>query len=82
MWKFRRTFFADNLERDFRETDPYFQRAVVVAEFAEILKDSYWAEDSSLDDVYDEARRIEDDLRRDDDMEEFVDLVKMAKGLW
>jgi Ca-activated chloride channel family protein len=75
-------FHADELERDFEETDPYFQRAVVVAEFAEILKESYWAEDSSLDDVYDEARRIEDDLRRDDDMEEFVDLVKMAKRLW
>ncbi|MCE7860921.1 MAG: DUF3520 domain-containing protein, partial [Chloroflexi bacterium CFX2] len=75
-------YYADQLERDFRETDPYFQRAVVVAEFAEILKGSYWAEDSSLDDVYDEARRIEDDLRRDDDMEEFVDLVKMARRLW
>ena len=75
-------FYADDLERDFDETDPYFQRAVVVAEFAEILKESYWAEDSSLDDVYDEARRIEDDLRRDDDMEEFVDLVKMAVRLW
>lgn len=75
-------YYANQLERDFDETDPYFQRAVVVAEFAEILKDSYWAEDSSLDDVYDEARRIEDDLRRDDDMEEFVELVKKAKGLW
>jgi Ca-activated chloride channel family protein len=75
-------YYADQLERDFRETDPYFQRAVVVAEFAEILKGSYWAEDSSLDDVYDEARRIEDDLRRDDDMEEFVDLVKMAIRMW
>ena len=75
-------YFADKLERDFRETDPYFQRSVVVAEFAEILKDSYWAEDSSLDDVYDEARRIEDELRRDNDMEEFVDLVKKAVRLW
>ncbi len=75
-------YYADELERDFDETDPYFQRAVVVAEFAEILKGSYWAEDSSLDDVYDEARRIEDDLRRDEAMEEFVDLVKMAKRLW
>ena len=73
---------ADEIERDFRETDPYFQRAVVVAEFAEILKGSYWAEDSSLENVYDEARRIEDDLRRDNDMEEFVDLVKKAVRLW
>jgi Ca-activated chloride channel family protein len=74
--------YADDLARDFRESDPYFQRAVIVAEYAEILKGSYWAEDSSLDDVYDEARRLEDDLRRDNDMEEFVDLVKKAVRLW
>ena len=68
-------------KRDFRETDPYFQRDVIVDEYAEILKGSYWAEDSSLDDVYDEARRLEDYLYRDDEMEEFVDLVKQATRL-
>lgn len=75
-------FYADELARDFRKSDPYFQRAVIVAEYAEILKGSYWAEDSSLDDVYDEARRLEDRFPRDDAMEEFVDLVKLAKRLW
>lgn len=74
-------YFAEQIERDFRETDPYFQRAVIVAEYAEILKGSYWAEDSSLGDVYDEARRLEDYLYRDDEMEEFVDLVKQATRL-
>ncbi|MBK9780844.1 MAG: DUF3520 domain-containing protein [Anaerolineales bacterium] len=74
-------YFAEQIERDFRETDPYFQRAVIVAEYAEILKGSYWAEDSSLNDVYDEARRLEDYLYRDDEMEEFVDLVKQATRL-
>lgn len=77
-----RDFHAGDLGRDFRETDPYFRRAVIVAEFAEILKGSYWAEDGSLEDVYREARRLEDDFRRDDAMEEFVDLLKTAKGLW
>jgi Ca-activated chloride channel family protein len=69
------------LVSDFRETNPYFQRAVVVAEYAEILKGSYWAEDSSMDDVYDEARRIGEYLYRDDYMEEFVDLVRKARRL-
>ncbi|MEK6751243.1 MAG: von Willebrand factor type A domain-containing protein [Chloroflexota bacterium] len=64
---------------DFEEADPYFQRAVVVAEYAEILKGSYWAEESSMDDVYDEARRISEYLYRDDAMEEFVDLVREAR---
>jgi Ca-activated chloride channel family protein len=75
-------YFAEQIARDFRETDPYFQRTVIVAEYAEILKGSYWAEDSSLDDVYDEARRLEDDLYRDGEMEEFIDLIKEARRLW
>lgn len=74
-------YFVEQVARDFRETDPYFQRAVIVAEYAEILKGSYWAEDSSLEDVYDEARRLEDYLYRDGEMEEFVDLVKQATRL-
>ena len=72
-------FFTEELARDFDRADPYFQRAVIVAEYAEILKESYWAEDSSLDDVYDEARRLEDDFHRDGDMSELVDLMKMAR---
>lgn len=75
-------YYAEELAHDFHEANPYFQRAVVVAEYAEILKNSYWAEDSSLDDVYDEARRLEDNLYRDNEMEEFVDLVKQASHLW
>jgi Ca-activated chloride channel family protein len=66
---------------NFEEADPYFQRAVVVAEYAEILKGSYWAEESSMDDVYDEARRIDEYMYRDNAMEEFVDLVREARRL-
>jgi len=72
-------FDASQIAFDFRETDPYFQRAVVVAEYAEILKGSYWAEDSSLSAVYREAERINEYLYRDDAMEEFMDLVRQAK---
>jgi hypothetical protein len=54
---------------------------VIVAEYAEILKGSYWAEDSSLDVVYEEASRLEDYLYRDGAMEEFVDLVRKARRL-
>jgi Ca-activated chloride channel homolog len=71
-------FYADQLAGDFREADVYFQRAVVVAEYAEILKHSYWAEDGSLDHVYREAQRIYDSMPRERDMEEFVDLVGKA----
>ncbi len=72
---------AGQMTFDFQEANPYFQRAVVVAEYAEIMKGSYWAEDSSLDHVYDEAQRISDYLYRDDYMEEFVDLVRDARRM-
>jgi Ca-activated chloride channel homolog len=74
-------FQTGQLADDFRETNPYFQRAVVVAEYAEILKESYWADESSMDDVYDEASRIWDQFHRDAAMEEFVNLVREAKRL-
>ncbi len=66
---------------DFEEADPNFQRAVVVAEYAEILKGSYWAEESSMDDVYNEARRVNRYFDREDAMEEFVDLVRDARRM-
>lgn len=70
-----------DLAREFRDADVYFQRAVVVAEYAEILKRSYWAEGSSLYDVYREAQRIMEDMPRERDMEEFVDLMGQALQL-
>lgn len=70
--------YSDQLARDFEDADVYFQRAVVVAEYAEILKESYWAEESSLDEVYREAQRLYEWMPRERDMEEFVDLVKAA----
>jgi Ca-activated chloride channel family protein len=69
---------AHQLAFDFRETDPYFQRVVIVAEYAEILKGSYWAEESSLEDVYSVAARLKDYLYIDDEMEEFIDLIEKA----
>jgi Ca-activated chloride channel family protein len=74
-------FDASEIAYDFRETDPYFQRAVVVAEYAEILKESYWAEDGSLSAVYKEAERINEYLYRDDVMDEFVNLVREARRI-
>ena len=76
-----RDFDASEVASDFRETDPYFQRAVIVAEYAEILKENHWAEDGSLSAVYKEAERINEYLYRDDVMDEFVDLVRQARRI-
>jgi len=74
-------FDSSEIAFDFRETDPYFQRAVVVVEYAEILKESYWAEDGSLSLVANEAERINEYLYRDDVMDEFVNLVRLARRI-
>lgn len=74
-------FNADEMADDFQYTNPYFQRAVVVAEYAEILKQSYWAENSSMADVLHHTERIGELLYRDDSMNEFLNLVRQAKRL-
>ncbi|HSG43418.1 MAG TPA: von Willebrand factor type A domain-containing protein [Anaerolineales bacterium] len=74
-------FQVADLERRFNRADPYFQRTVIVAEFAEILKESYWAEGSSIDDVYREALRVSDFFGRDEDMSELLDMIRRA-GRW
>ncbi len=71
-------FDTEEFARDFERADYYFQRVVVVAEYAEILKDSYWAEGGSLHDVYREALRIYESMPRERDMEEFVNLLDKA----
>jgi Ca-activated chloride channel family protein len=71
-------FHASDLARKFEDADVYFQRAVVVAEYAEVLKESKWAEETSLEDVYREAVRISEHMPRERDMEEFVDLVRQV----
>jgi Ca-activated chloride channel family protein len=71
-------FYTEEFAYDFEEANPYFQRSVIVAEYAEILKQSYWAEGNSLAHVYHEAVRVSELLPRDDDMNEFMELIKGA----
>lgn len=74
-------FDTRDLERDFEYADPRFQWAVVVAEYAEVLRESYWAQDSSIGDVLAEARRVAEELPRDPDVDEFLELVRKANRL-
>lgn len=73
-----RDFDTGEMSHRFEDASPYFQRTVVVAEYAEILKESYWAEENTLRDVYREAERIAELLYHDEAMQEFVDLVRKA----
>jgi len=76
-----REFNTGELAYQFESADPYFQRSVIVAEYAEILKKSYWAEESSLAYVYHEATRVSEILPWDEDMGEFMELIRRASQL-
>ena len=69
--------FAAELEDAFEDASPEFQLAAAVAEFAEILRDSFWAQEGSLETVH---QVIEDILPRirDERSDELLDLVNQA----
>jgi len=65
----------------FEETTPYFQLDATVAEYAEILRRSYWAQGSSLEQVGVMAERVSTLLPGDPDAAEFAGLVARASRL-
>ncbi|MEN8242086.1 MAG: von Willebrand factor type A domain-containing protein [Chloroflexota bacterium] len=73
------TFTTREMEDSFRLADEYFQMDVLVAEFAEILRESYWADGSEFEDVLEYADRLADHLELAD-FYEFIELVKIASG--
>ena len=81
-------FGVNELNADFTATTPGFQLDATVAEYAEVLKESYWAE-SSLTEVLEMALAVEElynpNMVDDADLiaavSEFVDLVDEAERL-
>jgi Ca-activated chloride channel family protein len=65
----------------FEEASLRFQLTAVVAEYAEVLRHSYWAKESSLDAVLAQARRVAGYLPDDSDVAEFLGLVERASTL-
>jgi Ca-activated chloride channel family protein len=75
---FARSDFRPSLE----ETTPRFRLAAAVAEFAEILRRSYWAREGDLEAVLALARGVAQELPDDADVAELVELVARASDLW
>ena len=76
-----REFSKSELATAFEEASPSFQLDAVVAEYAEILRESYWARGSSLEEVLTLAQRVKGLLRDDPDVTEFADLVMRAEQI-
>ena len=71
----------DLLADGFESTSPRFQQDVVVAQFAEVLRESIWARQtgSTLSDVAAVAQRL--DTEGDPKLAEFVGLVQQAAAI-
>ena len=76
-----REFQRSDLAATFEETTPTFQLSAVVAEFAEVLRGSYWAREGDLQTVADQARRLQQLLPDSTAVSDFTSLAVQAAGL-
>lgn len=76
-----REFHSEDTAPAFSAASPRFQWDILVAEYAEILRGSYWAQDSAMSAVLEEVNRVGDMLEQDEDVREFMDLVERASRL-
>ena len=74
-----RGFNSSDLGLTFEQTTPYFQRDAAVAEYAEVLRESHWAQESGLEHVQALAQRVSASLPNDPAVTEFADLVARAE---
>ena len=73
-----REFHHGDLAAAFEETPATFQLSAVVAEFAEVLRGSYWAREGNLQAVAEEARRIQRLLPDSTAVSDFASLAIQA----
>ena len=76
-----RNFNINDLHGHFESASPRFQLAATVAQYAEVLRESYWAQHTTFNDVRYHADRVGGILRNDPEVTEFARLVNMAAGI-
>jgi Ca-activated chloride channel family protein len=77
-----RTLRAEDIHSRLDSADPSFRLDAAVAEFAEILRHSYWAKDGDLARVHGLAREAARSVEDSDSARELVGLIETAKRLW
>jgi Ca-activated chloride channel family protein len=60
------------------EAAPSFRLQAAVAEFAELLRGSFWAEDGNYVDLLGFAASLEDDMADDEDVAEFMEMLRLG----
>ena len=72
---------AEDVRKQFDQADAAFKLAAAVAEFAEILRGSPFAEGSSYDEVANVLRPVAMELNLDSDIHELLSMIQTASGL-
>lgn len=74
-------FDTRRIERGFASVSRSFGLACVAGEFAEILRESYWAKEASLKDTLIRAQKLSAEYPADSQVIELVDLIARANRL-
>ncbi len=77
----RRDLPRSELAASFEDASPTFQLSAVVAEYAEVLRESYWAREGTLGAVAREAARLARLIPGDNDVVEFAALTAQAERI-
>ena len=77
-----RAFNTDQLAASFEQSAPTFRLAAVAAELAEILRESYWAQDGSLDTLAQTAADVVGLFPESADVAELMGIINQAAILW
>ncbi len=70
-----------NLAHSWDSSSVSVQLSALAAEFAEILKGSYWAKDSDLEELYRRLRPVADRMAGDEAVQQLLSLVDEARQI-
>jgi len=73
--------YVNNIDKPFNESSPRFRFTAAVAEYSEILKESYWAKDGDLNDVLNVAQNAVNSMDTCEKDTEFLELVEKTKNI-
>ncbi len=79
--EFKSSIGTKQLNRDFDGSSKQFRLAATAAEFAEILRHSYWAKGATLESVLKQAQDLPKEFKGNADVIELVDLISKAEKL-
>lgn len=79
--EFKSSIETSDFNKSMDESSSDYALAATVMEFAEILRNSYWAKGTDLEPVLESAQKLSEDFKVNPDVIELVDLISKAKGL-